>query len=103
MTEQDLVAFIAALFEHQWTIVLTLAMPIGIWIYRNYKRLSQIDTVAEWKLVLTPVAVVAAAGFGAQLDWQTIVTASVVKLFVGLGLNGAPVLPVRAPEEQTSA
>lgn len=98
MQDIDFYALIEALFRQEWTAVLALAMPVAIWLYRNKKKLSAIDTWTEVKLIAAPAATVMAAGIGAGLDWETIVASTVIKLAAGLGLHSVapiPVIPVK--------
>jgi hypothetical protein len=83
--------------------VLGLAFALALWGIRNRRKLDALDTFAEWGGIIVPAlaASVIAWAFEPSLSAETLVTAFLLKLGVGVGWNGPALLPGRrqAPKE----
>lgn len=76
---------------------LLAALPVlGIWLYRQRHQLAELDTVAEWSVILVPALGVSLAVLAMDTSrWREAAIAGVIKAAIGLGWNGSALLPLR--------
>ena len=74
-------------------------LAFALWADRNKKKLAEIDTAQEVYAIVAPAVLATVAAFAAdpELGWKALLGSLALKIGMGLGWNGKPLLPTRRP------